>query len=252
MHDVWAFSILGLVQGLTEFLPVSSTGHLILVREVFGFSTDHGLAIDAVLQIATALAVVVYFFKDILKLERTTIIALAAGTVPAVIVGLFLESTMDTLFRSATLVAYALLAGSAVMLVAEVVARRVPRSEGSAWWKGVVIGLFQCLALVPGMSRSGMTISGGLFMGLTREGAARFGFLLSVPIILGSGLKKLLELGFDGTLNAVGPDLLVGTAIAFASGLLAIHVLLLFVRKQPLYVFIVYRLLLAAIILYLV
>lgn len=251
MHDVVAFSILGLVQGLTEFLPVSSTGHLILVREVFGITADHGLAIDAVLQLATALAVVVYFFKDILKLDRQTLLALAAGTVPAVIAGLFLESTMDTVFRSATLVAYALLAGSLVMLAAEVFSKRIEQKKEAGWGTGLVIGLFQCLALVPGMSRSGMTISGGLFMGLTRESAARFGFLLSVPIILGSGLKKLLELGFDGTLAAVGPDLLAGSAVAFASGLLAIHLLLLFVRTQPLYAFIAYRIVLAALILYL-
>jgi undecaprenyl-diphosphatase len=255
MHDVVAFSILGLVQGLTEFLPVSSTGHLILAREVFGFSTDHGLAIDAVLQLATATAVAVYFFKDILNLlrlkDRQLLYALIAGTIPAVILGLLLESEMATVFRSATLVAYALIAGSLVMLAAEFFSKRIEQKKETGWVAGLVVGLFQSLALIPGMSRSGMTISGGLFMGLTREAAARFGFLLSVPIILGSGAKKLLELGFDGTLNAVGPDLLVGTAIAFASGLLAIHVLLLFVRTQPLYVFIVYRVVLAALILYL-
>jgi undecaprenyl-diphosphatase len=273
MHDVVAFSVLGLVQGLTEFLPVSSTGHLILAREVFGFDAGHGLAIDAVLQLATALAVVVYFFKDILKLNLKQVSVLAVGTVPAVIIGLVAEDSMETVFRSAELVAYALLLGSAVMLVAEVFARRAlhrvrdsvateslnPRPVGLrspsampalALWKGFVVGLFQCLALIPGMSRSGMTISGGLFMGLTREAAARFGFLLSVPIILGSGLKKLLELGFDGTLVAVGPALLVGSVVAFLSGILAIHALLLFVRTQPLYLFIAYRVLLAGFILF--
>lgn len=277
MGDFFSFAVLGLIQGLTEFLPVSSTGHLILAREVFGFSTDHGLAIDAVLQLATALAVVVYFFKDLLRLarfqksERPLMYALIAGTIPAVILGLLLEGTMATLFRSAELVAYALLLGSAVMLAAEVFARQAARRvrdsvateslnpRAAALWssseppafallRGFVIGLFQSLALIPGMSRSGMTIAGGLFMGLTREAAARFGFLLSVPIILGSGVKKFGELGLDGTLDAVGPALLVGSAVAFIAGLAAIHVLLLFVRTQPLYAFVVYRVALAAVI----
>lgn len=249
MHDVIAFSILGLVQGLTEFLPVSSTGHLILAREVFGLSTDHGLAVDAILQLATVLAVIVYFWRDLWKLDHKTIIALVSGTVPAVILGILLEHDMETIFRSAHLVAYALIAGSAVILLAEWVGRRLAQVPELSWWRGAVVGLFQSLALVPGMSRSGMTISGGLVMGLTRESAARFGFLLSVPIILGSGAKKLLELGATGTLQMLGPDLLVGGVIAFTSGMLTIHVLLAFVRRYPLYPFVVYRLILATVIL---
>jgi undecaprenyl-diphosphatase len=252
MGDFFSFSILGLVQGLTEFLPVSSTGHLILVRAFFGISTDYGLAVDAVLQLATALAVIVYFWKDIFALvrlsEKKLLLALIAGTIPAVILGLLLEHTMETVFRSATLVAYALLVGSAVMLAAELVSKKISTSDLTPW-KGFVIGLFQSLALVPGMSRSGMTISGGLFLGLSREAAARFGFLLSVPIILGSGAKKLLDLGASGVLSSLGPELLVGGVVAFVSGFAAIHVLLLIVRKYPLYVFIVYRVALAALIL---
>ena len=264
MQESISCVILGLIQGLTEFLPVSSTGHLIVARDLFGIATTNGLAIDAVLQLATALAVVVYFSKDLLRLfysavslmfqksatpgDGRLLLALAIGTVPAVICGIFLESSMETIFRSGVLVAYTLLAGSVVMLLAEWVGKkRVQKNDLSTLspLKALGIGLFQSLALIPGMSRSGMTISGGLLFGLSRENAARFGFLLSIPIILGSGLKKLFELGFDGTLSAIGPELALGFLVSFISGLAAIHVLLLFVRTQPLYIFVAYRVLLA-------
>ena len=268
MGDFLSYAVLGLIQGMTEFLPVSSSGHLVLMRDILGATKD-GLAADAVLQLATVLAVVVYFFKDLLSLVYTALYkalgkpvrvederlmwALVAGTVPAVILGLLLEDVMATAFRNPHLVAVALVVGSLIMLGAEYVSARLNRNAGLGalgWVKGVVVGLFQSLALVPGMSRSGMTISGGLFLGLSREAAARFGFLLSVPIIAGSGLKKLYDLWGAGELAALGEPLLVGSVAAFISGLLAIHVLLMFVRSQPLYVFIVYRLLLAGAILF--
>lgn len=268
MHDFYSFAVLGLLQGLTEFLPVSSSGHLILARAFFGFTPDNDLAIDAVLQLATALAILVYFHKDILRLigsflnlvvgkhaereDTTLILALIAGTLPAALLGFFLEDTMATVFRSATLVAYALIAGSFVMLAAEFFSKRQSQKTYDASYvspvRGFVVGLFQSLALIPGMSRSGMTISGGLFFGLSREAAARFGFLLAIPIILGSGLKKLFDLGLSGVLSSIGPELLLGSIVAFVSGVAAIHALLLFVRTQPLYVFVAYRLLLAGLI----
>ena len=165
---------------------------------------------------------------------------------------------MGTVFRDAHLVAYALIAGSVIMLAAEYAYARsklttsyvVNFERGPTAGKGFVIGLFQSLALIPGMSRSGMTISGGLFLGLSRESAARFGFLLAVPIIAGSGLKKLYDLFQGGELVTLGTPLLWGSTVAFLSGLLAIHLLLLFVLKQPLYAFIVYRFLLAGVILF--
>lgn len=262
MSEVLSFLFLGVVEGLTEFIPVSSSGHLILVREFWGFM-DGGLSADAVLQLAAVLALVVYFWKDILGLvytalawvtgrtteatERNMLLAIIVGTVPAIIAGLYLESLMETTFRSAHLVAYALIVGSAVMLSAEYWASREVRSL--TWWRGFVVGLFQCLALVPGMSRSGMTIAGGMFLGLTREQAARFGFLLSIPILAGSGLKKLYELYSVGFIDTAGVPLLVGFVAAFVSGLLAVHLLLLIVRKTPLTVFVVYRVALAVLIL---
>lgn len=251
MIDSLSLGILGVVQGVTEFLPVSSSGHLILARDVLGFTTEYGLAIDAVLQLATALAVIVYFFKDLVAIvtERKVALALAlaVGTVPAVIAGLFLETSMETLFRSSELVAYALIVGSLIMLLAEYLARE--RTVLLSWREGLVVGLFQCLALVPGMSRSGMTIAGGMFLGLTRTEAARFGFLLAVPILLGSGFKKLAELGSAGILSEFGPALLTGFVVSFVSGLIAIYLLLAIVRRTPLTVFVVYRVALALLIL---
>lgn len=253
MMDSWSAVVLGVVQGITEFLPISSSGHLILARDVFSFATEYGLAIDAVLQLATVLAVIVYFYKDLLSIvtERKYALGLAllVGTVPAIMVGLFVEDLMETVFRSAHLVAYALLAGSVILLAAEYYGRRTSIDRHIGWREGLVVGFFQCLALVPGMSRSGMTISGGMFLGLTREEAARFGFLLAVPILLGSGLKKLLDLESTGVLTTIGMPLLIGSLSAFVSGIIAIHVLLLIVRRTPLTVFVVYRVLIAVLIL---
>ncbi|MES2014509.1 MAG: undecaprenyl-diphosphatase UppP [Patescibacteria group bacterium] len=268
MHDWILFSILGLVEGITEFLPISSSGHLIVVRELFGATGGNSLAVDAVLQFGTILAVVVYFFKDLLNLAYTALyritgrpvrkederllVAMIIGTIPAFIFGLLLEHAMDTIFRNTHLVAYALIAGSAIFILADVVSKKKNSAlgvESVGVWKALSIGFFQALALVPGMSRSGMTISGGLFLGLSREAAARFGFLLSVPIIAGAGLKKVLELSGTGAFGAIGAPLIWGSVIAFVSGLLAIHALLKFLRSHPLYVFAIYRVVLALLIL---
>jgi undecaprenyl-diphosphatase len=268
MNETFSYAILGLVQGLTEFLPVSSSGHLVIIRDVLSVF-ENGLAVDAVFQLATLLAVIVYFWKDLLRLLYTALykvtnrpvkiederllVSLLVGTIPAFVIGIFLEDIMETAFRSPYLVAYALLVGSLIMLGAEYVSSRMPvkQNDGTGGWKrGFLVGVFQALALIPGMSRSGMTIAGGLYLGFTREAAAKFGFLLAVPIIAGSGLKKLAELWWGGELVTLGMPILVGSGVAFLSGLLAIHFLLLFLRNQPLYIFIVYRVLLAGVILF--
>jgi undecaprenyl-diphosphatase len=240
--------ILGLVQGLTEFIPVSSSGHLILAREVFGIGSAEALGVDAVLQFATILAVIVYFSKDIVSLikNKTYLVAVIVGTVPAVVVGVLLESRMETIFRSSYLVAWMLILGAIIMYLAEKYAKedQVLTSK-----KGFIIGLFQSLALVPGISRSGATLSGGLFTGLNRVEATRFSFLLAIPIILGSGLKKLFELESGGTLSVFGWPLFLGSIIAFSSGMFAIHFLINYLKDHKLTIFIWYRVLLALLIL---
>jgi undecaprenyl-diphosphatase len=257
--------ILGLVQGLTEFLPVSSTGHLILAQQLLGLHTDSGLAIDATLHLATALAVAVYFRKDFVALfwafvamiqkrefrgpTPTLFIALALGTIPGVIFGLLFQKTIETTFQSAHIVAYGLLVGSLLFVAAEWFARQTASLTVK---RGVIIGFFQVLALMPGMSRSGSTISGGLLLGMKREEAARFAFLLSFPIILGAGGTKFLDLMHSGpgAAGVVGFPLVVACIAAFVSGLAAIHFLITYLRNHTLYPFVAYRVLLALAILY--
>lgn len=252
--------ILGVVQGLTEFLPVSSTGHLILARSLLGMNGGLGLAEDAVLHLATALAVLVYFRKDIWGLvsglvsavrfwtwnkEMTLITALLVGTIPAVLAGLWLESDIETVFRSPLIVAGGLVVGSLLMLFAEYIEKRSREAKEITVRNGFIVGLFQTLALIPGMSRSGMTISGGMFLGLSRAEAARFAFLLSFPVILGAGGLKFAELSSSGVFNSIGVPLLLGGIAAFVSGMFAIHTLISFLKTKTLTPFIVYRFALA-------
>lgn len=262
--DILSAILLGAVQGLTEFLPISSSGHLILVRAVLDLQTADGLAVDAILQLATALAVGIYFWRDLADLARTAfrkitarsvdaqkfaeLSAVMVGTVPAVIFGLLLEEYMETIFRSPMVVVFTLIVGGALMYFAEMYAKGVQETK-ITWKRGLLVGLFQCLALVPGMSRSGSTISGGLFVGLSRFRAARFSFLLSFPIITGSGIKKLLDLSAAGSLSDIGLGLPVGFITAFAFGLTAIHFLLRYLQSHSLKIFVVYRICLALLVL---
>jgi undecaprenyl-diphosphatase len=254
--------ILGVVQGLTEFIPVSSSGHLILAREILGMNLEYSLAFDAVLQLATTFAVLVYFRKDIFNLaknflkfisgkfveakELILLKAVVIGTIPAVVIGFLLEDKMDTIFRSSFLVAMTLIVGGLIMFFAE---RFAKQNLDLNVKRGIGIGFFQALALIPGFSRSGMTISGGLFLGLKREVATRFSFILAFPVLLGAGLKKLLDLGSTGLLDSVGVELLLGSLASFAVGLLAIHFLVTFLKKHTMNAFVVYRFVLAIVVL---
>jgi undecaprenyl-diphosphatase len=254
--------ILGLIEGLTEFLPISSSGHLIIARDLFGWQGSGDLAFDAVLQLATILAVILYFWKDIWHLikvfvsmirgkivekkDKTIVWAIVIGTIPAVIAGLLLQKYMETTFRSAVLVCAVLIIGSGVMFFAEKIATK---NKELTVKKGFWVGVFQCLALVPGFSRSGATISGGLFMGLNREEATRFSFLLSVPIIVGAGLKEFISISHTGFLAANNLDLFFGSLTAFVVGIFAIDFLMKFLKKHTLDIFIYYRVILAVVVL---
>lgn len=260
--------ILGLVQGIAEFLPISSTGHLILVRDFLNIETDHGLAVDATFHFATAFAVLLYFRKDLfglafgllkklkgVPLEKDMNIlffALVLGTIPGVIGGLLLEDTMDTYFRDPRLVAWVLIAGSLLFMLAEYVTKKITEYKELSIRRGVYVGLFQVLALIPGMSRSGATISGGMLLGLTREKAARFAFLLSFPIIIGGGSKKLLELSGAGVVQSEWLVIGVGALTAFVAGIASIHYLLKYLKHHTLHVFVVYRIILAVVVLLLI
>ena len=260
-------SILGILQGVTEFLPISSTGHLILMRTLFGSPIEYGLAFDAILHLATALAVVVYFRHDIYNLiqvffrslnfmpvnktDKILLQAILLGTVPAVVFGFFLEDIMATTFQSPMLVAVVLILGSVLFMYAEwhyMLRKKHGKLNGR---RGLLIGFFQALALIPGTSRSGATIAGGMLLGLSRLEAARFAFLLSIPVILGAGGKKLLELMGEGEVVAWGM-IGIGSLCAFLTGWLVIHFMLKFIRKHTLWVFIWYRIFLAIFVILLV
>ncbi len=231
------------------------------MRDLLGIDPTGALAFDAVLHLATATAVILYFSKDLWLIAQTALrklgrlpvnqrditllYALMIGTVPAVILGVLLESTMETAFRAPLLVAGVLVLGSLLFVYAEWKYYNAVPQNIMTTKKGLQIGLFQCLALIPGMSRSGSAIAGGMLLGLSRSEAARFSFLLAIPIMLGAGGKKLIELiqtGDTVSWLSVG----IGACVAFTTGLLAIHFMISFVRRNTLWPFIWYRLLLAA------
>ncbi|MEX2514806.1 MAG: undecaprenyl-diphosphatase UppP [Candidatus Paceibacterota bacterium] len=250
--------ILGILQGITEFIPVSSSGHLILGRELFSVSNAGGLAFDAVIHLATALAIVVYFRRDIYRfvrgkgsliagtnitLYKKTVLIIIVATIPAAVLGLSLESIIETVFRNTEVVAVGLVIGSLLILAAEHIP--APGNKKITLRRGLVIGLFQCLALLPGMSRSGATISGGLFSGFSRETATSFSFLLGLPIFIGAGGVQLFELLRAEGAAAIDVPLILGFAAAFVAGLAAMHFLMRFVRSHRLDWFAAYRILLA-------
>lgn len=244
--------ILGLVQGLTEFIPVSSSGHLVLLHDAFGL-TEHGLTFDVALHFGTLLALITYFHKDIVLLIRGVrgkneysrlawIIAIA--TIPAVIAGVLLEGAAESAFRSKSLVAVNLMVFGLIMLLAEWFARRYQHKttlEKTRLSQGLAVGVAQAAAIVPGVSRSGATITTGLFIGLERVAATRFSFLLGIPIMIGAVGKVLLQ---DDTLAQLTNDssmFVIGITTAFLSGIFAIKFLLSFLAKHSLALFAYYR-----------
>lgn len=253
--------ILGIVQGLTEFLPVSSSAHLLIVGQLFFDGRDPGAAFTAVSQIGTEMAVIVYFAKDIGRIISKWFRALVGrvpqsdpdvrmgwmvivGSIPIGILGVLFEDAIDSGLRNLWITA-TMLAGVAIVLaIADRVAKNERTLDRLTWRHAIFFGLWQALALIPGVSRSGATISGGLFMGYRREAAARYAFLLAVPAVMISGLYKLKDIGGDAT-AAWGPTILA-TGIAFVIGYAVIAWLLRYVASHTFTVFVIYRLAVAA------
>lgn len=253
--------LLGLVQAATEFLPVSSTAHLLVFGELMGHSLDEPRfrAFVDIIQSGTALAVVVYFRHDLWRILRGSLVALAKGTplatpdarlgwlivlgtIPAAVLGKLLEHRIEALGNWVIVVSLGVL--GLVLLGAERLARHERHLEEVGPRDAALVGLAQALALIPGSSRSGTTLTMGMLLGFTREAAARFSFLLSVPIILGAGAYKLWKTvpiirGADG---GWGAATLVGTAVSFAAGYLVIGWLLGWLRTRKTYLFIAWRL----------
>ncbi|MCL2600858.1 MAG: undecaprenyl-diphosphate phosphatase [Treponema sp.] len=248
--------LLGIVQGLTEFLPVSSTGHLVLIREIFGIDM-HGadlLLFDTMVHVGTLVAVFVVLWKDILailkKIFRPPTLYLIIGTIPAVIAGLAFRGQLETALQGGNYIGFAFLGTSALLVTAELLSRgRTLRKPGEMnWLDALVVGLCQAVAVIPGISRSGATLSGALSRGLNRDLAARFSFMLSIPIILGAALLQGMELlrgGESGVRETAAGGigflpLALGTVTSAVVGFFAVRLMLKIVRERKLWGFAIY------------
>ncbi len=257
--------VLSVVQGLTEFLPISSSGHLAIVSRVF-FSGDAGASFTAVSQLGTELAVLVYFSRDIIRIVKAWFAGLfdpqrrdadyrlgwyvIIGSIPIGVLGLVFKNLIRTDVRNLWVVATAMLLFSVVIAAAEYYGRQDRHVEQLTWRDGAVVGLTQCLALIPGVSRSGATISAGLFRGLDRPLAARFGFLLAIPAVFASGLFSLPDAFHPVSegMSATGVQLLVSVVITFVIGYAAVAWLLRFLTNHAMYWFVGYRVILALVV----
>ena len=260
--------ILGIIQGLTEFLPISSSGHLILAQNLFGIK-EATLAFDVALHLGTALALIIFFWKDWIKLikaffrsfkkfdlkndtEQRLIYFLIIASIPGALFGILLEKQAETVFRSTYLVLANLVIISFVFIIVEKVAKKVRDLKQTNLRDSLAIGFSQALAIIPGVSRSGITITAGLFSGLKREAAARFSFLMATPIILGAGLLSFKDIVAQGENGTGWINIVVGFLVSAIVGFLTIKYLLRYLKNHTLNIFAYYRfLLVAAIIIYL-
>jgi undecaprenyl-diphosphatase len=252
--------ILGVIQGLTEFLPVSSTAHLILIPWLFNwsFDTEAAFVFDVLLQLGTLLAVIVYFAKDLTQIIRLMIKDLMArtpfasaesrlgwliiaATIPAAIMGLLFKKYFEALHQQPVIVATILLAAALLIFFVEYIGKRERKIDSLTWVDALIIGASQALALFPGVSRSAATMSGGLLRGLERKDAARFSFLMSIPIMLAAGAVAIKDLIAIPNFTTHLPSLALGFVAAAVVGFASIHWLLGFLAKRSMLVFAWYR-----------
>lgn len=242
--------ILGLVQGLTEFLPVSSSGHLVLVRMFFHISVPSGTTFDAFLHLGTLLAVMVYFWQVWRGIWRNRDLAgkLLVATMPGAAAGYFLESRLEGWLDTPVWLAIGFFVSAVVLMASDWQASRGPKKETVNLFDSFLIGLAQAVALVPAISRSGVTIAAGQARGLSRKEAVRFSFLMSAPIIAGAGFSSLLSLTNSHIYSAA--QLFIGFLAAFLAGWAAIAFLLKIIEKISFWPFAVYLIILSGILLY--
>ncbi|MCS7012834.1 MAG: undecaprenyl-diphosphatase UppP [Chloroherpetonaceae bacterium] len=257
--------ILGIVQGLTEFLPISSTAHLRIVPALLGWD-DPGAAFTAVIQIGTLAAVLTYFYQDIARISQATLKAtlagnplgepdakmgwmIVAGTLPIVVAGVLFKQAIETTLRSLYVIAAAMIGLALLLTLAEYqLQQRLMRKEklksiaDISWFESLTVGFAQCLALIPGASRSGVTITSGLLLGLEREAAARFSFLLSLPSVFAAGIFQLIK-SREALLASQEHvlALLTATLVSGVVGYASIALLLGYLRKNSTAIFIIYR-----------
>ena len=251
--------LLGIVQGITEFLPISSSGHLVLVPHLLGWELDPQAVVvfDILVQVATLVAVFAYFWGDLLTIGRAFLAGLwqrtpfedpesrlgwliILATIPAGLAGLFLKDALESALNSPLVTALFLFVTAALLVTAEQLGRREHKAEELSWLDALIIGVFQILALFPGVSRSGATITGGMLRRLDRPSAARFSFLMSIPIMLAAGLLATLDLFDIPNLSAILPTFLAGFLAAAVTGYLSIRWLLRYLSHRSLYGFAIY------------
>lgn len=256
--------LLGIIQGLTEFLPVSSSAHLRIASELMGIG-DAGAAFTAITQIGTEAAVIVFFWRDIVRIIGRWFGSLTGrvprkdpdalmgwwiiiGTLPIVVLGLLFQDQIETTLRSLWFVAISLIGFGLLLGIADYLGRKVHTLDRLDWRHGLIYGLAQSLALIPGVSRSGGTITAGLFMGYRREAAARYSFLLAIPAILGSGFYQLAKELRAPTGGAPMGLTFLATAVAFLIALLVIGLFMNYISKHSFLPFVIYRVLLGIVI----
>lgn len=256
--SLFFIAVLSVVQGLTEFLPISSSGHLVLLPHLLG-EHDQGLAMDVALHIGTLMAALVYYRKDVWnmaaavltwkatkdKTSRNLGVYIVLATIPAVIFGLVIETVFPGGIRSVNVVIANTLIFAVIMAIADRFGKKTETIKGITLKQALIIGCAQCLALIPGTSRSGITITAALFLGINRVDAAKFSFLLGMPAIAGAGLIGLLDLIKAGDTAAL-QDAAIGASLSFLTGLAAIHFMIKWLGRHSLMPFVVYRLILGA------
>ncbi|MDD5016849.1 MAG: undecaprenyl-diphosphate phosphatase [Eubacteriales bacterium] len=242
--------VLGIVQGLTEFLPVSSSGHLVLIQNVFGISEPQ-LFFDTMLHLGTLAAVVIVMWKDIIDLFKKPFLKLwylVIATIPAVVFALLFEDLVEGAF-SGVYLGYGFLFTACVLSLSEVIAKRNRKKRGLNSGSAAVMGIMQAIAILPGVSRSGSTIAGGLISGLDRKKAASFSFLMSIPVILGSVILQGYDILQDSSLSVDWIPTVIGTACAAVAGYFAVRFMLALIQKKRLFGFAIYVAVLGAFVL---
>lgn len=250
--------ILGIIQGVTEFLPISSSGHLVLVPNILGWEipSDQSFSFNILLQAATLIAVASYFFRDFLALTKSSfnafqnktysdpnlklVLNITLSTIPALIVGIRFNGYFESLFSNPSFSSFFLFGTAILLVIAEQTGKRDRTFEDLEWQDAIWIGVFQVLALFPGISRSGSTITGGMTRNLDRASSARYSFLISFPIILAAGINGLFEfIALPNTTESL-PIFLLGSIIAAGVGFLSIKWLLAYLVRRSLYTFAIY------------
>ena len=264
MDSIYAI-ILGIVQGLTEFCPISSSGHLVIAHEILDFNFVDDLSFDVALHLGTLVSLVIFFWKDIVKfivaffrsfanwnlsgdINQRLAWFVAVGTVPAAVVGYFIADLAESVFRNLWLISALLIVGAGFFFIIERISKKNKELTELTWGGAIIVAFAQVLALVPGVSRSGSTIIAGMFLGLKRHVAARFSFLLSIPVVFGAGVKKMIDVSNIGLSSNEWVTVLIGFVSAAIVGYFAIAVLLRFLERRSLNIFGYYRLLLGVII----